>query len=343
MPGIVTRADYCQFLVSSQTNYTLTYFADHTIRFSHDAPTRYLRRDRITSKQVWQQAKGDIVLSPRGYVVFDDSVLDKNHSRQIKMVYKQYSGNEHRVIRGIGLINCVYVNPETGEFWVIDYRLYDPETDGKDKHEHVSDMLNACFEKCLVGELDFNAVLMDTWYATTKLMVAIHRSGHLFYCPIQFNRKVSQAHGEEKYVYQSAESVTWTDEEADFGKQVHLKDFPSGFEVKLFRIVVSNGSTELIVTNDESSLDTQAVQVVCGFRWKVEQFHREVKQVTGIEACECRNARAQKNHIGCALLVWLFLKRRAKQCFSTVYALKQGLLDEYMCNELKSPSLSYAA
>ena len=97
------------------------------------------------------------------------------------------------------------------------------------------------------------------------------------------------------------------------------------------------------MTNDESSLDTQAVQVVCGFRWKVEQFHREVKQVTGIEACQCRNARAQKNHIGCALLVWLFLKRRAKQCFSTVYALKQGLLDEYMYNELKSSSRRYDA
>ena len=34
-------------------------------------------------------------------------------------------GNEHRVIRGIGLISCVYVNCETGQFWVIDYRLYE--------------------------------------------------------------------------------------------------------------------------------------------------------------------------------------------------------------------------
>jgi hypothetical protein len=34
----------------------------------------------------------------------------------------QYSGNEHGVIRGVGLINCVYVNPETGKYWIIDYR-----------------------------------------------------------------------------------------------------------------------------------------------------------------------------------------------------------------------------
>ena len=225
MPGIVNREDYCQFLVSSQTNYTLTYFADHTIRFSHDAPTRYLRRDRITSKQIWKLAKGDIILSPKGFIVFDDTVLDKNHSRYIELVYKQYSGNEHRVIRGIGLINCIYVNPETAEFWVIDYRIYDPKTDGKDKHEHVAEMLNACFEKCFIGELELSAVLMDTWYATTKLMVAIHRSGHLFYCPIQFNRKVSQAYGEEKYVYQTADSVDWSQEEANFGKKSSSQRF----------------------------------------------------------------------------------------------------------------------
>ena len=217
MSGLVKRKDYCQFLLSSQINYTLTYFADHTTRFSHDAPTRYLRRDRITSKQIWQQAKRD--LSKNGFIVFDDSVLDKNHSRHIELVYKQYSGNEHRVINGIGFISCVYVNPETGEFWEIDYRVYDPNTDGKSKHQHVADMLENCFLKCSVGELEFKTVLMDTWYATTKLMLLIHRSKRIFYCPIQSNRKVSQKYGTEKYQYQSANSLDWTEQEENFGKR----------------------------------------------------------------------------------------------------------------------------
>jgi len=44
------------------------------------------------------------------------------------------------VIRGIGLISCVYVNVKTGQFWVIDYRIYDPDGDGT-KLDHVADML----------------------------------------------------------------------------------------------------------------------------------------------------------------------------------------------------------
>ncbi|GGA20629.1 hypothetical protein CYANOKiyG1_35590 [Okeania sp. KiyG1] len=29
------------------------------------------------------------------------------------LVRRQYSGNEHQVIRGIGVVNCIYFNPQT--------------------------------------------------------------------------------------------------------------------------------------------------------------------------------------------------------------------------------------
>ena len=239
MSGLVNRNDYCQFLLVSQTSHTLTYFAKHSQRFSHDAPTRYLRKDRVKPNQIWQQSKQEIVVSPNAYLIFDDSVLDKNHSREIALVHRQFSGNEHRVIRGIGLVNCVYFNPELEEFWVIDYRIYDPSNDGKDKHEHVADMLRACFEKFAREELAFKAVLMDTWYATTKLMLEIHRAGILFYCPIKANRTVSEIKTDQKYFYQQAETLVWTQEELNLGKQVHLKEFPAGLELKLFRVAIS--------------------------------------------------------------------------------------------------------
>jgi LysM repeat protein len=327
----------------SQVNYTGTYFARHGKGFSHDAATRYLGRDSVRPSAVWEKAKGDIVLSPKGYLVSDDSVIDKNHSREMELVYRQYSGNEHRIIRGIGLISCVYVNPETEQFWVIDYRIYDPQTDGKDKHQHVSEMYDACFERYLEGDLEFRGVLMDIWYATTKLMLKIHRSGRYFHCPIKPNRAVSEVKPEQKYSYQPAETLEWTEEESDVGKKVHLREFPQGLNLKLFRIAVSTDGTELIVTNDDSpSLDAEAVQEAHGFRWKVEQFHRELKGITGVDACQCRKARSQRNHIGCALLVWLSFKRHATRLFSTVYALKQALLDDYIKQQLRSPYLAFS-
>jgi len=57
-----------------------------------------------------------------------------------------------------------------------------------------------------------------------------------------------------------------------------------------------------VATNDLSEDSTDVVQQVCGIRWKIEEFHRELKQLTGVEACR-RKARLQRNHIGCAMLV----------------------------------------
>jgi len=88
-----TRLDYCQYLVSSQSNYTLTNFADHSAKFSHDQLNRHLRDEKMTPRLVWEQTKGQLIQSPHGFVIFDDSVADKNHSRRIELVRRQWSGN----------------------------------------------------------------------------------------------------------------------------------------------------------------------------------------------------------------------------------------------------------
>ena len=42
---------------------------------------------------------------------------------------------------------------------------------------------------------------------------------------------------------------------------------------------------DFVVTNDLTQTATDAVQEVCGIRWQIEEFHRELKQLTGVEAC----------------------------------------------------------
>ncbi|RJF95526.1 hypothetical protein D3871_19195 [Noviherbaspirillum saxi] len=52
------RLDYCQYLLVSQINYTITNYADHTPKsMSHDAINRYLREDRRTSRLMWEHAR----------------------------------------------------------------------------------------------------------------------------------------------------------------------------------------------------------------------------------------------------------------------------------------------
>ncbi len=187
-----TRLDYCQFLLSSQINYSLTHLADHAKKWSHDTINSYLKGEKITPRLVWEKVQDQVITSGQSYVVFDDTVADKNFSKKIEGVRRQWSGNAGGIIRGIGIVTCVYVNPELGKFWIIDYRIFDPDTDGKSKIDHLHDMLaNVHYTK----ELPFHAVLMDTWYASQKVMKSIEELGKIYYCPIKKNRLVMRATG----------------------------------------------------------------------------------------------------------------------------------------------------
>ena len=90
---------------------------------------------------------------------------------------------------------------------------------------------------------------------------------------------------------------------------------------------------------DLSQDSTDVVQKVCKVRWKVEEFHRELKQLTGLESCQCRKGRIQRNHIACAILVWLRLKDLAYKAGQTIYQIKHGLLSNYLVQQLKRPDV----
>jgi hypothetical protein len=278
-----------------------------------------------------------LALDPRAYLIFDDTVLDHSFGPHIEMVRRQWSGNEKSVIRGIGLVSCVYVNPHSEQFWVIDYRIFDPDTDGKSKLDHVQEMLKVVQHR----QLPFQTVLMDAWYAAKQIMLQIARMGvsksKTFYCPLKSNRLVDDSGGEE--AYRRIDALSWNQAELAAGKLVKVKGFPSDYKVKLFRVEVSTHRTEWVVTNDLSQTSTQDTQEVSAVRWKIEEFHREAKQLTGLEDCQCRKARIQRNHIACSLLVWARLKSLAYQSGQTIYQLKHGLLHDYLVHQLKYPSV----
>jgi hypothetical protein len=276
-------------------------------------------------------------------------VLDKNHSRHMALVRRQWSGNEHHAIRGIGVVSCVYVNPALDRFWVIDYRLYTPagpDGDGRTKPAHVRDMLDAALDpahpayKGRAGALPVRAVLMDAWYASRPLFRRIEELGHVYYCPLKGNRLVDEARQPARtYTYTPIAALAWSAVEQAHGKRVHLKDFPKGHTVRLFRLVLSPERTDYVATNDETQDSTAAVHEVVGWRWRIEQVHREAKQVTGIERCQARRARSQRNHIGCALLVWARLKEVAAATQQSIYAVKYGQLSEYLRQQLAHPAI----
>ena len=113
-------------------------------------------------------------------------------------------------------------------------------------------------------QLPFRTVLMDSWYATQKLMLLIDDIGKIYYCPMKKNRLVDDTGGVEKY--KAIEQLVWNQSEIEIGKNTKIKCFPGNKKVKLFRVVVSTDKTEFIATNDKNQGSTDAVQQVCDVR-----------------------------------------------------------------------------
>jgi hypothetical protein len=108
----------------------------------------------------------------------------------------------------------------------------------------------------------------------------------------------------------------------------------------LFKLVAPGGGIDWLITNElNDSLTTQVAQDANDVRWQVEEFRRELKQLTGSEKCQCRKARSQRNHIACCYHVWISLKVKANALKKSLYQVRADLFSDYLRAELLSPRI----
>jgi hypothetical protein len=233
-------------------------------------------------------------------------------------------------VKGIGIVNLVHAHQ--GDYHPLDFRVYDPADDGKTKNDHFRDMLRQAFEE---KGIQAQTILFDSWYAASENLKFIHRLDKFFVTTLKENRLVSLSK-EQDYIH--LQQIEWTPEQLQYGITVKLKEVP--FKVQLFKVVATNGDIEWVITNRApGSIDTQVVQNENKVRWFIEQLHRELKQLTGIERCQCRKKRAQRNHFACCYHAWFSLKVVAKKLGKTLYQVKHNLWSDYLRNELRNPRI----
>lgn len=232
---------------------------------SHDGISRWLKDKNFSPKEVWQNAENLIDKTEECLLIADDSVLAKTFSKKIELVHYQYSGNEHDVIAGIGLINLLWYGRKQEQSVPVDYRIYDKDTDGKTKNSHFCDMLSLAKKR----GLNPFAVVMDSWYSSLKNLKTIRDHGWIWVTTLRRNRKVNRN--------VSLEILGIPDE----GLRVHLRGY--GW-VTVFKFVAKNGRIDYVSTNMENPTP-EGIKKIMEARWSIEVYHRELKQTCGIERC----------------------------------------------------------
>ena len=205
-----------------------------------------------------------------GVLVIDDSTLDKPYSHEIEPVTRHWSGKYHRVVQGINLISTIWTDGEV--IAPVDFRIYNPEKDGKNKNDHFKDMGLAAKER----QFQPKSVIFDSWYSSIDNLKLI-RSLKWHWCTrLKSNRLVDPDHTYNRTVSEI--------EIPPEGRVVHLRQY--GF-IKVFRVVQSHGDAEHWATDilDASESDRKSFR---DLSWNIEAYHRGIKQCCKIERCQGR-------------------------------------------------------
>lgn len=281
-----TKEIYKAFLQASCIRYSGLALSEVSPEaFSHDSVSHWLRSQHFRPREVWQLTSPHIDLTEDCLLICDDTVLDKHRSQKMDLVHYQYSGNAHDVIAGIGLVNFLWHGLERGENIPVDYRVYDKDTDGKTKNEHFREMLKLAKQRGITPA----AIVMDAWYSSLDNLKTIRNLGWVWVAGLKKNRKVNR------------DEMLATLHIPDEGLKIHLRGY--GW-VTVFRFVAKNSRTDYIGTNLENPTRDQ-IEKIMKARWGIEVYHRELKQTCGIERCQARTGRAQRNHIFLSIAAWI--------------------------------------
>ena len=88
---------------------------------SHDCFTRLLQKQPSNTEPLWAEVRKFVTLKD-GFLIVDDTVLDKPYSEKIGFVRHQWSGKHHRTVKGIGLVTMLWT--DGNKILPIDFRIY---------------------------------------------------------------------------------------------------------------------------------------------------------------------------------------------------------------------------
>lgn len=292
-PPRVTAEDYAQFLLATPKASTCTeagrvqpHGPDGP---AHDAFTRLLHRLEPDPAALWAEV-APLLDRTAGVLVVDDTTLDKPHARRVELVTRHWSGKHRAVVDGINLITVAWA--DGGRLYPTDYRVFHKSADAKTKNDHFRDMLAAAHARGFRPRY----VLFDGWYTGLDNLKLVRSFGWLFLGRLKSDRLVRLDRGPptrlDALPIAEAGAVVW---------------LPGYGLAKVLRSAAPDGGAEYWVTNDPD-LDAAGREGRAREAWAVGTYHRGLEQYTGVERCQVRAARAQRNHIGLALRAFVRLE-----------------------------------
>ncbi|GAB4580697.1 MAG: hypothetical protein Fur0022_34390 [Anaerolineales bacterium] len=307
---------YTDYLISSFGQATATGLSRLTNgEVSHDQVSRMLASPQTTSKDWWRMVKPQVrkIEQADGLMILDDSIEEKPYTDENEIVCWHYDHSKGRSVKGINFITTVYYAqavalPVAFEIVSKTEPYLDKKT-GKEKRRSPitkNELARQMLQAVHGNKIPFTYVLTDIWFASAENMCFVKLDLQKdFIMALKGNRKVALSEEDKAQgKYQRLEQLEVPE---GIPQTIYLEGVP--FPLHLVRQVFTNedGSTGVryLVTND-LTLDAAQLITIYQKRWKVEEYHRSLKQNACLAKSPTRTETTQTNHLAAAL--WSFVK-----------------------------------
>jgi len=317
-----TYSDYLLSSFSYTTATGLSLLVEGEI--SHDKVTRFLSSEDFTSSELWKLIKPKVreIESEEGVIIIDDTIEEKPSTDENEIVCWHYDHSQGKSVKGINIITALYYSqgvrvPVVFDLvrktkTVIDERTNkEKRVSEKTKNEQYREMIKICVK----NQIKFKYVLNDVWYASSENMMYVKEElGKDFIMPIKTNRKIALNKKDKlngKYV-----TVSMLEFKEDDKQEIYLEGV--SFPLILIRQIFKNedGSQGVLyLVSSDLTLTYDKITSIYQKRWKVEEYHKSLKQHVSLCKSPTKRVRTQSNHIFASIYSFFkleYLSIRAK-------------------------------
>jgi hypothetical protein len=300
---------------------------------SHDKITRFLSGKAKTSQDLWLFVKPLIreIESDAACLIIDDSIEEKPYTDENDIICWHYDHSKQMLVKGINFLNCLYQTTEIalpiGFDLVKKTEKYLDPKDGKEKRRSLiskNELAQNQIGYAIKNKVKFRLVLFDAWFSSVENMKFILKHKKHFMCPLKSNRKVALSRNDKlQGRWQKLETL---EIETDKSRLIYLESLEQ--PVLLIKQVFTNedGKTVIqhLISSDTTLLPNDIIRSYQK-RWRVEEYHKSLKQNVSLEKSPTQTETTQTNHFFAALCGYIKLERLKIKTKQNHFALKSKL------------------
>lgn len=327
-------ADYLLATPNAATGTGMSTLFDGKI--SHDKVTRFLSTSYFDSTTVWRKAKPLVRQHEslqEGVLIADDSIIEKAHTDENAMICWHWDHSLGRMVKGVNILSLLYyagaVSVPINVHLVEKTEGYIDTKTGTTKYKSAVTKNEITRQMLLEAQSQrvlWSYFLADSWFSSAETMNFVDDLSKHYIMAVECSREVALSY-EDKLQgrFHRVDTIQWPEDGSPL--RVWLRSVKH--TVALVRQIFTNKDQSqgiLYLVSNDTTLDSETMTTIYQKRWKVEEYHKSLKQHTAIADSPTKTIETQANHMFASIIAYIKLEAIKLKSGMNHFGIKASLI-----------------